>query len=273
MKVAFGNWRYLFQNFWYVIPSAILPAVFLALSIDYTAVSHFAHGMVSGAPRAGFISLLRVFSILRIDSWLGGIYSVLTFLSIAFFSAFLLTIVEKHMRIGKRNLRGADVQLFHILLPATGMTFLFIVLYEVWAIIVSAVFFAVCSFHAATLVYIFYGVAFIAAGILFAFIVAALFLWLPCMQVTGFRPYDALISSYHLSSGVRGKLTVIFALFIVLMTAAFGGLALLPAYVLLPVAFVLYAFLFAAFCVRMETVYFYADKIDREDLIRSYREL
>ena len=39
------------------------------------------------------------------------------------------------------------------------------------------------------------------------------------------------------------------------------------------VAFVAFVLLYLNFCIRMETAYFAADKIDREDLIRSYRRL
>ena len=55
MRVMFGSWKYLFKNLWYVLPFAIVPAVFLTLSLDYTAITRMVGAVRSGHPRAGFL--------------------------------------------------------------------------------------------------------------------------------------------------------------------------------------------------------------------------
>ena len=107
MRVVFGNWKYLFKNLWYVLPCGIVPAVFLALCVHYTATAEYVRSFFTGSPRADFVQLFRVWSIVRIDSVLGGIYAVFAFFCVGFFAALLVSLVEKHMRIGKRTLNGA----------------------------------------------------------------------------------------------------------------------------------------------------------------------
>lgn len=81
MRIVFGNWKYLFKNFWYVLACGAVPAIFLALSFDYSAISGYLSKLTQGEPRADFVPLLRVFSPIRIDSVLGGIYTICAYLS------------------------------------------------------------------------------------------------------------------------------------------------------------------------------------------------
>lgn len=273
MRIMLGNWKYIFKNLWYVLPHAIVPAVFLALSLDYTAIAAFMKSFFAGDPTVEFVEMFRVLSIVRVNSVLGGVYSVLAVASIIFFAALLLTFVEKHLRIGKRTLNGILGQFGNMLLPTALITLLFTALYELWAVVLSAVFVAVSSISSAAAVYVLETIAFLLSGFVLIFLVGAFYLWLPCMQITGFRPYDALIYSYRLASTVRRQLVLALAISLLVANAILAGVALLPFYVFLPVAFVVYLFLFLSFVVKMETAYFATDKLDREDLIRSYREL
>lgn len=273
MRVMFGNWKYLFKNFWYVLPSAILPAVFLALSLDFSAISRLAADYFGGELAADFILFFRVFSLIRIDGVLGALYSLLAVAVIVFSAAFLITAVEKHMRIGKRTPGGTGRQSLSILPSVLAMSLLFLVLYEIWAIVLSAVLFAVCSVGSVTVVRVFFPVLLVVTGFCFVYIVAAFFLWLPCIQITGFRPYDALLYAYRLAATIRWRLisalSLAFAAAILLVT----GLSFVPYYVFLPVMFIVYLFVFPAFCIHMETAYFYADKIEREDIVHRHRGL
>ena len=49
--------------------------------------------------------------------------------------------------------------------------------------------------------------------------------------------------------------------------------AVLPEYFFYIAAFLFLIILFSSFCVRMETIYFAVDRLDREDIIRSWRDL
>ena len=243
------------------MPFAVLPALFLALSLDYRAISAFMHTLVSGDPRVRFDMMFRALSLIRIDSVLGGIYSGLGVVIVALFATFIFALAEKHMRIG--NLIG----------PVFFVSLFYLLMYEVWAVVLSAVCFSISAVNSATLCYLLVLLAFVVISAVLLFLAATFYLWIPCMQITCFKPYHAFVYSYRLMAGVRGKLMAAFALSFAVFCAVVGASVFLPEYVLLPVAFLLFLFLFPGFCVRMETVYFKTDKLDREDLIRSYREL
>ncbi|MGN1077990.1 MAG: hypothetical protein ACI4ST_05700 [Candidatus Gallimonas sp.] len=274
MRVMFGNWKYIIRNLWYVLPLAVMPAVFLALSHDYTAISAYVKNFFAGEPRADFVTFFRALSFVRADGWLGVVYSVLAVVCAVFFGALLLSFTEKHMRIGKRTPGGGCAKQFvGLILPTAGMTLFYLALYEIWAVVLAAVMTAISSVSSTPAVYVFDVIAFLFTGFVLIFVVEMFYLWLPCMQITGFRPYDALVYSCRLAIGVRRRLIGAIALSFAIATVAVAALSLLSAYVFLPVVFLLDLFLFLGFIVRMETVYFETDKIDREDLIRSYREL
>ena len=115
MRIMFGNWKYIVKNIWFVLPFAIVPGIFLALSLDLDAVTAFVHAFFAGNPRIGFVETFRTLSFIRIDSWLGAVFSICAFLSIVFFMTVMLSLVEKHMRIGKRTFSGAFSQIGNLL--------------------------------------------------------------------------------------------------------------------------------------------------------------
>lgn len=273
MRIVFGNWKYMFKNFWYVLLCGIVPAIFFALSFDYTALSSFLGGFFRGEPRTDFLELLRAFGPIRIDSALGGVYTAFAYIVSSIFAALLLSLVEKHMRIGKRTLGGVGDEMKNMLLPAFSIILLFYFLGELAAIIVSALMFAVFSIGTTVIVYLLCVLAVLFVGFLFLYVLEAFFLWLPCLQITGFRPYHAFLYSYRLSIGVRWKLIASHALSLAVMAALLGGTSFLPEIVFRAVALVLSLFLYTGLFIRMETVYFETDKLDREDIIRSYKDL
>ncbi len=272
MRIVFGSWKYLFKNLWYILPFAVAPGVFLTLSVDYGAISDLMRGFFSGTPRAHFLTYFSAFSLLRIDL-LGGIYNICAFLCIAVFMTLMLSLVEKHMRLGKRTGSGAFAQFGNLLLSALGITLAYFVLYEIWAVVLSAVMFAVASVKSTVIVYLLDAGVFILFAVALLYLVTVCYLWFPCKQVTGFGNYDAFLYSYRLMSGVRGRLVLSLSISALAIAAAMIGLSFVHELIFCGVAFFLFTFAFLNFCVRMETVYFAADKIDREDLLRSYREL
>lgn len=106
MRTVFGSWKYIFKNIWFLLPFAIVPAVFMALSLDYQCISKVWGDFFTGDPRAEFLDLFHAWSFLRVDSVLGLVYSLLAIVAAIFFLSLLLACVEKHMRLGKRTLSG-----------------------------------------------------------------------------------------------------------------------------------------------------------------------
>ena len=273
MSVMFGNWKYIFKNFWYILPFAILPALFLTLSLDYGAISDLLHMLFSGRPQGDFVMLFRAFSLIRVDSALGAIYSALAVITVALFTTLIIAMAEKHMRIGKRTLGGIATQFGNLILPVFCVTILYLIIFEVWAVVLSAVMFAISHIHSAAVVYLLYVLAFALITAILFYVCAMFYLWVPGIQMTCFKPYHAFVYSYRLMVGVRGKIVLSFIISFAVFIVVMGGSVFLPEYAFLPIGFIMFVFLYPSFCIRMETLYFYTDKIDREDLIRSYREL
>ena len=274
MEIVFGNWRYIFKNLWYVLPFALVPAFLFAFSFDYDAIHHVTQAFyTNGLHDMEFFYLFRAFSILRIDHVWSALISVFTVVFTCICFTLMLIFVEKHMRIGKRTLSGLKRQFTWLILPVICMTIFYLALYELFAVIVSSLLYVVCRLPASAFLYILFLAVIGVFGFLLLYTVTLLYLFLPCKQVTGFRTYDAFFYSYRLMAMVRGKLLL--SLFI----STFGSFLILTSASLLPfsafvaIAFLLSVFLFMGFGVRMETVYFKTDKLDREDLLKSYREL
>ena len=274
MRIMFGNWKYMFKNFWYVIFCGLVPAVFLALTFYYRATSSVVRDFCTGNLQADFLLLLRTCGLIRIDSALGGIYTALGYLLTVLFAAVLLALVEKHMRIGKRTLNGIGREVKYLLLPTACIVFLFLALEEACAIVLSSLVFAILQLKATVLKYILSVCAFFLVFFVLLYVIEVFYLWLPCLQITGFRPYHAFLYSYRLSAGVRWKLIASHALSLAALLAVIGGAAFIRQPVIFySIAFVFCFFYFSAFFIRMETAYFQTDKLDREDIIKSYKEL
>lgn len=273
LRKIFGHWEYIFKNVWFVLPFAVMPALFLALSVDFEGVHSLCEKYFTGSFGFDFYEIFRAFSLLRVDSVLGAIYSVCALVCIVFFLSPMLSLVEKHMRIGKRTFSGAFSRLGGVILSTALVAFLYLALYELWALVLSAVLFAVGSIPAAVVAHILFVVVLAAFFAALVFLVPTFYLLLPCMQITGFGFLDALFYSYRLVVGVRGRLMLSMTVSLLPALVAICGASFLPAFAATCIAFVLFLALFLSFTVRMETLYFETDKLDREDVIRSYREL
>ncbi len=273
MRTVFGSWKYIFKNIWFLLPFAVVPAVFMSLSLDYQCVRSVWSDFFAGDPRAEFLELFHAWSFIRVDSWLGLVYSILAVISVIFFMALLLAFVEKHMRLGKRTLSGIGAQFVNNLPSVVFAVLVYLVIYEAWAVVLSAVMFAVSEISATATVY----AADVIFIVIFAFVLiylsTILYLWLPCRQMTGFRFFEAFLYSYRLMVGVRGKVLVSFAISLTALFVLLCGCAFLPAAVFYIVGVAAFALLFLNFCVRMEAVYFETDKLDREDLLRHKWEV
>lgn len=273
MRVVFEHWKYIFRNLWFVLPFAVVPAVFLSLSVDFKAINSVASSLFSGPFDLDFPIIFRAWSFFRFDSVLGIIYSIFMLFSLVVFSALLLSFAEKHMRIGKRTFSGIFSQFESHLFSYIIFVLVLTLLYEIWALALSAVlylFSSIASKTAARITFIIVSVLFVA---LLLYLITVIYLWLPCTLHTGFRAYSAMLYSYRLVVEVRWKLYLSMLIsyapcFLILFFSSLG-----PVWLSRILAGILYLFCYSSFCVRMETLYFYTDKLDREDLLRSYREL
>lgn len=273
MGVVFEHWKYIFKNLWFVLPFAVMPALFLALSIDFTAIEMFIKGFFKGEAKISFVLTFRAFSLFRFHTALGIIYSVCAIFSVVVFQSLLLSFVEKHMRIGKRTLSGVFPQLKAQWLSVVGIVLFSFCLYELWALVLSAMVYTVSALGTRVVAYFLFVLLIVIFLAVLIYITTMFYLWLPCMQISGMRAYSALLYSYRLMVGVRGRLFLSFASSLIPVFAALWASALLPTPATVAIAFLLLAAVFLSFSIRMETLYFRTDKIDREDILRGYREL
>lgn len=272
MHQIFGHWKYIFKNLWFVLPFAVMPAIFLALSVNYQAIVNFSRAFFGGKELTYF-SVFYAWSLIRFDSLLGALYSVCAlFCAVVFLSA-LYSFAEKHMRIGKRTLSGVFSQFRNQMLTVAAIIILYLCLYELWALVLSAMLYTVSALGARGITYFLFFFIVILFFAALLFLATVFYLWLPCMQITGMHAYNAFLYSYRLMGGVRGRLMLSLLTSLVPAFLVYWGCSFLPTPASVAIVFVVGIFLILSFTVRMEIYYFELDKIDREDLIRSYREL
>ena len=177
------------------------------------------------------------------------------------------------MRLGKRTLSGIRQQFLSNLPSVIFAVFAYLIIYEAWAVVLSAVMFAVSEISATATVYVLDVIFILVFAFVLVFLATVLYLWLPCRQMTGFGVFEAFLYSYRLMVGVRAKLCLSFAISLAALFVVLCGCTFLPSAVFYIVGAVAFLLLFLNFCVRMEAVYFETDKLDREDLHRHQWEV
>lgn len=267
MKYTSKSLKYVFANFGYLVLFGLFPAVFLAYSLDTATVGAILRDYFTGSPYASFSDIFHAVSIFNFHSVSATIADVLSVILAVTCVAMMMAFMEKHMRIGKKTWTGLFSKLNDNLLSTLGITLLFACLYELWALITSALLLCVSFFGSKTVIYILSVIVWFGTQIALLFVVSLFYLWLPCLQITGFRSFEALSYSYQLATGVKRKivreqfvsmtiaeiligLVCVFApwawLKLVLNSAVFAGQILL-------------------FVTRMQVVYFDRAQLERAD--------
>ncbi len=273
MRIVYDHWVYIFKHLWFILPFAVIPALFLSLSMDYSAIEAFWRGLFSGEPVTDWFDIFCAWSLFGFGSVLDIVYAVCGIVCVLVFMSTILAFVEKHMRIGKRSLSGIFSQFRGVLPPVAGMMLFIFVLYEGWALVLSAMLYSIVSVSSAgAVIALSLLVILLFLGALL-YLVSLVYLCLPCMQMTGLGPMQSLLYSYRLMVGVRGKLLLSLLMSFAPAALVVWGASFLPEAASVVIGLVLFTFLFMSYCVRMETFYFETDKLDREDLLLSYREL
>lgn len=271
MHYTYHALKYVLRNFLYILPLALFPALFLALSMDVAAiervVSSFFHGKIA---EWNFIDLFLAVSILNFGSWRAVVFGLLGIVVVVPCVALMMAWTEKHFRIGKRTFNGVWSRLNDNFVSTLGYVFLLLFLYELWALLTAAVLDLLSFISIPSLAYVLLTLAFVGMHVLLLWLVGCIYLWTPCMQMTGFRALEALQYAYQLFAPVRWR--VLFSQFFSVVVAEVC-IGLCVCYcssvaVSFLVTSLLYLFLFLLFCVRMQIVYFDRDQIERADLRR-----
>ena len=261
------------KNFFYVFPLVILPAFLLALTVAREDVFAVWSKLASGAlQEITFLEIFQVVSIFNFSSWTTVLFGFLGFIALVVCVSLLMAFTDKHMRFGKRTFNGVFNKLNDNLTSTFGFAVLMFVLYELWTLVLSAVL-TLCLQASAPFAYVLAGVAFVAMHFGLTYLISFIYLWLPCMQITGFRTFEALRYAYMLCEPVQMRLALWQSVTLLLAEGViFATTLFLPAPPVVS-AFVttaLYGILVLQFCVRMQIAYFDRGQIERADLKKYY---
>ncbi len=274
MQYTLQSTKYALKNFLYLFPFAILPAIFLAISTDQAAIDGVLRAFFKG--KIGeweFSDIFRAISVLNFGSWQSIVFGLVGIVVIVPCVALLMALLEKHMRIGKRTFTGLWGKLNDNFISTCGGVFLVLGIYELWCLLLSALLFFLSRITILPLAYVFVVGIFLAMHVLLMIAISTVYLWVPCMQITGFRTYEAFLYSYQLMGTIKLRIVVAQLFVLLFVECLFSVCALF-----IPIAFafnvivaLVYACMLIIFCVRMQVAYFDRDHIERADLASYYQ--
>ncbi len=261
--------KYIFKNFLYVFPFALIPALFLALSVAneemHAVVLTFFTGRLN---EWEFGTLFNAISVLNFADWktiLSGLAGTIVIVPcVALFTAFL----EKHMRIGKRTFNGLWSKLNDNFSSTFLYGFVILVIYELWSLLLSSMLYFISLIPNLPTAYVFIVLTFLSFHALLFYALGTIYLWLPCMQITGFPVMEALQYSHQLVSPVRWGIFAEQVSFLLVAETVVGVCVIFIPDTLLftTITTVLIAFFILYYIIRMQIVYFDRDQIERMDL-------
>jgi len=275
MRYTAQSTKYVFKNFIYLFPFAILPAIFLSASTDEKAIVSVIHALMAGDISAWtFKELFRAISVLNFASWDAIVFGIVGIVMTILCVALMMALLEKHMRIGKRTFNGLWGKLNDNFLSTFGVVMLILIVYELWTLLTAALLFLVSRIAISAVAYVLAAALYIVLHLLLMGSIGMIYLWLPCMQITGFRAFEALQYSYQLINPIRWRIT--FAQMFVLFVAE-GLICGCAVFVPTEVAFrivtaALFAGILMIYCVRMQVAYFDRDHIERADTAKYYQK-
>ena len=268
MKYTAKASQYVFKNFWYIFPFTVIPAFFFALALDAPALDvvlkSFFSGNINAITFTDTFCAISIFNFSGPQSIVSGIIGIVV--SVVCVSM-LMAMLEKHMRIGKRTFNGLFSKLNDNLLSTGAFALLVLAFYELWTVVTAALIALFASITIVPLAYVLSVLAFLAMHFVLMYSISTVYLWLPCMQITGFRPFEALSYSYQLVAPNIGQIVfgqvgaLIVAELIISVIAIF-----LFDWAMMLAAMAAYTFMLMIFCVRMQVVYFDCAQMERADL-------
>lgn len=273
MKYTLQSGKYVFKNFIYLFPFAILPAFFLAVSTDQEAIVGVVKALLEGdISKWSFKGLYKAISVLNFASWESIVFGIVGIVMLVLCVALLMALLEKHMRIGKRTLNGLLGRLNDNFLSTFAVFLIVLLTYELWSLLLSASLFFLSRIPFTAWAYALAGTAFLVFHVLLMLSIGMIYLWLPCMQITGFRAFEAYAYAYQLMRPIKLgiMLAQICVLFAVESLICLCAVHVVSATVFLGVASLLYAGVLMIFCVRMQVAYFDRDNIERADTRKYY---
>lgn len=274
MRYTIQSSRYVLKNFIYIFPFAVIPALFLSFSTDEAAMISVLGNFFSGKIGSwDFSSLFRAVSVLNFASWQAIAFGLVGIVAIVLCVSLMMALMEKHMRIGKRTFNGIFSKLNDNFLSTCGYTVLLLVIYELWSLITAALLSFAAMLPNVVVASTFAVILFLAAHFALLYSVNIIYLWLPCMQITGFKAAESLYYSNQLAQPVRWRILLGQATCLFIMDALVYVCVLFAPnpFVFTILTTLLYALVIMIYCVRMQIAYFDLDHIERADVAKYYQ--
>ena len=273
MNYTLETLKYIFKNFLYVVVFALVPAIFFSLTLSEEAVTGVLSRLFSGDPKVGFGEVFQAISVFNFSSKTSVLFGFFGILACVLCVSMLTAFLEKHMRIGKRTLNGLFGKVNDNLISTCGFILLCLVVYEIWAVLLAALCYFVTLVPSTTIAYAALAVVYFVMHGVLLYVLSIFYLWLPCMQITGFRAFEALRYSYQLVAPIQTKLVVNQLAFLLVCEALIGATVVFVSGVIASfvAATVLYTAIILIYGVRMLIVYFDLAQVERADLKKYYR--
>lgn len=261
--------KYILKNFFYIFPFAVIPAFFLSLSFANEEIKAVLLAFFTGNLGSWeFMEVFHAISVLNFASWktvLAGLAGTIVIIPcIALFTAFL----EKHMRIGKRTFNGLLSKLNDNIASTFIYIALILVMYELWSLLLAAFLYLLSMIPNLPTAYVFITLVFLSAHFVLLYALGTIYLWLPCMQITGFPVLEALQYAHQLVVPVRWSIFLEQVVFLSVAEIAISLCAIFISseFIFMILTTALITILLMYYVVRMQTVYFDRDNIERMDL-------
>ena len=272
MKYIGGALKYVFKNFIFIFPFALLPSYFFAAALDLESLELIVRKLLAADSDVAFIAVFNSFSLINGPRW---VFGVISFACMAVCMPMLFAFIERNMRIGARSFKGVVRRINYYFLTTLVMLIIALAIYELWALVASGLIYAS--------VILFGGVACLVVAIvialgmfaLLAYIFTRLWLWLPCLHITGYHFMDALVfSSQTIGSNKKRLYVAILLPYLAGMALILAAVGVCGMYEIIVPVFVLieliYILLFLYFCALMYTAYFDASGEERADLKKRF---
>lgn len=172
------------------------------------------------------------------------------------------------MRIGKRTFNGLLSKLNDNIASTFIYIALILVTYELWSLLLAALLYLLSMIPNLPTAYVFITLVFLAAHVVLLYALGTIYLWLPCMQITGFPVLEALQYAHQLVVPVRWAIFLEqFAFLLVAeITISLCSVFISSDFIFMILTTALITILLMYYVVRMQTVYFDRDNIERMDL-------
>ena len=273
MKYTFKTMQYNAKNFFYLFPLVLAPAFVLAFTLAREDIFAIVEKLQSGAlSEITFKEIFQAVSIFNFASWETVIAGTLGVIALVVFGSLMMAFTDKHMRFGKRTLNGLFGKLNDNLMSTFGFTMLLFVIYELWTLLLAAGL-KLCLQGSPTSAFILAPLLVLVMHVLLTYAISFIYLWLPCMQITGFRTFEALRYAFILCEPIQWRIVfsqafsmLVAETLITIVTLYTPGSDILS----IAVSTVCFAFVIMQFCVRMQIIYFDREQIERADLKQYY---